>query len=84
MSDRKGWGSTVAGWFIERDEAPTPVETDIGDVPDPTPPPATENYTTPSPTQSVFKKRRHRRLAVRSTLPPCLQLPASIRMSSSA
>ncbi len=20
MSDKKGWGSTVAGWFIEREE----------------------------------------------------------------
>lgn len=55
MSDKKGWGSTVAGWFIERDEAPVPVETDFGSVPDPTPPPPTENYTTPSPTQSVFQ-----------------------------
>jgi hypothetical protein len=56
MSDKKGWASTVAGWFIERDEAPIPVETDYGDVPDPAPPPATENYTTPSPTQSVFQQ----------------------------
>ena len=56
MSDKKGWGSTVAGWFIERDEAPIPVETDIGSVPDPAPPPATDNYTAPSPTQSVFQK----------------------------
>lgn len=56
MSDKKGWGSTVAGWFIERDEAPTPVGTDTGDVPEPTSPPITENYTTPSPTQSVFQK----------------------------
>jgi len=56
MSDKKGWGSTVAGWFIERDEAPIPVETDFGGVPDPASPPATENYTTPSPTQSVFQQ----------------------------
>lgn len=56
MSDKKGWGSTVAGWFIERDEPATPVETDFADVPDqPLPAPA-ENYTTPSPTQSVFQK----------------------------
>ena len=56
MSDKKGWGSTVAGWFIERDEAPIPVETDSGGAPDPAPSPATDNYTTPSPTQSVFQK----------------------------
>ena len=56
MSDKKGWASTVAGWFIERDEAPTPVETDFGDVPEPAPPATTESYTTPSPTQSVFQK----------------------------
>ena len=55
MSDKKGWGSTVAGWFIERDEPSTPVGTDLGDVPDPAPPATTENYTTPSPTQSVFQ-----------------------------
>jgi hypothetical protein len=56
MSDKKGWASTVAGWFIERDEAPIPVEIDFGGVPDPAPPPATESYTTPSPTQSVFQQ----------------------------
>lgn len=56
MNDRKGWASTVAGWFIERDEVAIPVETDSEGVPDPAPAPATENYTTPSPTQSVFQK----------------------------
>jgi len=56
MSDKKGWGSTVAGWFIERDEAPIPVGADLGSAPDPAPPPAAENYATPSPTQSVFQK----------------------------
>ena len=55
MTDKKGWASTVAGWFIERDEPPAPVETDLGDVPDPASPPI-ETYTTPSPTQSVFQK----------------------------
>src|SRR5262245_49886864 len=55
MSDKKGWGSTVAGWFIERDEAPTPVSTDLEGVPDPAPSPAAENYTTQAPTQSVFQ-----------------------------
>ena len=56
MSDKKGWGSTVAGWFIERDEPETPVQTDFGDVPVQPAPAASENYTTPSPTQSVFQK----------------------------
>ena len=54
MSDKKGWGATVAGWFIERDEPATTFETDVAEVPA-TPPPA-EDYTTPSPTQSVFQK----------------------------
>jgi len=56
MSDKKGWASTVAGWFIERDEASIPPETDFGSAPDPAPPPATDNYATPSPTQTVFQK----------------------------
>jgi hypothetical protein len=56
MSDKKGWGATVAGWFIERDEPAAPVETDLGDVPGSSPPIATEDYTTPSPTQSVFQQ----------------------------
>lgn len=60
MSDKKGWGSTVAGWFIERDEppgTPTEIETpeneagvtasELTSAPD--------NYTTPSPTQAVFQ-----------------------------
>ena len=51
MTDKKGWGQTVAGWFIERDEPTAPVETDFA-----APPPPAENYTTPSPTQSVFQK----------------------------
>ncbi len=54
MTDKKGWGSTVAGWFIERDEQPAPVEADVGDVPGSASPPI-ENYATPSPTQSVFQ-----------------------------
>jgi hypothetical protein len=56
MTDKKGWGSTVAGWFIERDEPATPVESDPGDVPDQPVSPAIESYTSPSPTQSVFQK----------------------------
>jgi hypothetical protein len=57
MSDKKSWGSTVAGWFIERDEPETPAE-----IPDGTSagaaeitPAALDNYTTPSPTQTVFQ-----------------------------
>ena len=55
MSDKKGWGATVTGWFIERDEPASPVEAELGDVPAQPPPPA-EDYTTPSPTQSVFQQ----------------------------
>jgi len=56
MSDKKGWGSTVAGWFIERDDEPTaPAVTDIGEIPDQPVTTAPDNYTTPSPTQSVFQ-----------------------------
>ena len=63
MSDKKSWGETVAGWFIERDE---PVTAPAPEVPteDPSPedgsysaatsPAVSDNYTTPSPTQSVF------------------------------
>jgi hypothetical protein len=56
MTDKKGWGSTVAGWFIERDEPATPIESDPGEVPDQPVSPAIESYTSPSPTQSVFQK----------------------------
>jgi hypothetical protein len=54
MTDKKGWGSTVAGWFIERDEPALPDPVDGGDVPAP-PAQAIENYSSPSPTQSVFQ-----------------------------
>ena len=54
MSEKKGWGATVTGWFIERDEPSTPVEANFSEVPAQTPP--AEDYTTPSPTQSVFQK----------------------------
>lgn len=65
MTDKKGWGTTVAGWFIERDEN---AETGAGELtPDTTD--ATLNdageastsssiigeYATPSPTQGVFQ-----------------------------
>lgn len=63
MSDKKSWGETVAGWFIERDEpvpspAPeVPTEDAALDGDSYTPAStaaATDNYTTPSPTQAVF------------------------------
>jgi len=61
MTDKKGWGSTVAGWFIEREEpiGSAGVEADsLG-----TPPidsgqassSTNEDYATPSPTQGVFR-----------------------------
>ena len=56
MSDKKGWASTVAGWFIERDEPTVPAETDLGEIPDQPLPTVPDNYTTPSPTQSVFQQ----------------------------
>lgn len=57
MSEKKGWGSTVAGWFIERDEPGTEITSEsaesdsiesAGEV-------RAASYTTPSPTQSVFQ-----------------------------
>jgi hypothetical protein len=59
MSDKKSWGSTVAGWFIERDEPDTAIKTESSE-PDfresaGTIPSAPDNYTTPSPTQTVFQ-----------------------------
>ena len=53
MSDKKGWGATVAGWFIEKDETPisAPVEADVHSPPLP----VADDYTTPSPTQTVFQ-----------------------------
>jgi len=61
MSDKKGWGSTVAGWFIEREEqiGSTGIEAEspggIPDAPDFAAPSGGEDYATPSPTQGVFK-----------------------------
>ena len=61
MNEKKGWGSTVAGWFIEREEPvgstgiesipPDDLVVDSGQ----TPPSPQEDYATPSPTQGVFK-----------------------------
>jgi|SRR5688500_13335907 len=59
MSDKKTWGSTVAGWFIERDEPEAPGETQSSSEESTGSPEtirsATDNYTSPSPTQSVFQ-----------------------------
>ena len=58
MSDKKSWGSTVAGWFIERDEPETQIKTESVDdslESAETIRPVPENYTTPSPTQGVFQ-----------------------------
>jgi len=57
MADKKGWGSTVAGWFIEREEEPSaPAESEYAAVPDSIQSPPIETYNTPSPTQTVFQK----------------------------
>ena len=64
MTDKKGWGTTVAGWFIERDEdheqtgaaeagAETIASSDMGDPLAAST--ALGDYTTPSPTQGVFQ-----------------------------
>ena len=59
MSDKKSWGSTVAGWFIERDEPERPPDPE---TPDEEAGVAAEQFTsidntynTPSPTQAVFQ-----------------------------
>jgi len=56
MTDKKGWASTVTGWFIERDEPVASSESDLGSIPEQPISPPLESYTTPSPTQSVFQK----------------------------
>jgi hypothetical protein len=64
MSDKKGWGSTVAGWFIERDDDHTAHGAAAGesDGPGVGPDAAAEpslagggEYTSPSTTQGVFQ-----------------------------
>lgn len=66
MTDKKGWGATVAGWFIERDDdaeqagaAEAGLDTSGIDSSAAEDPLATlsgpGNYTTPSPTQGVFQ-----------------------------
>ena len=61
MSDKKSWGETVAGWFIERDasqaaapEVPSSDGESIGSA-EPVPSASDTNYASPSPTQSVFQ-----------------------------
>src|ERR1043166_7247773 len=82
MSDKKGWASTVAGWFIERDEAPIHPRP-ISDVLLTQPPRQRQIITPPHRRlRRSFKKRRRRRPAVRSTLPPFSQQPASTRTNS--
>jgi hypothetical protein len=54
MSDKKGWGSTVAGWFIERDDEHAAQDIDAGES-DSAPTASSEEYTSPSPTQGVFQ-----------------------------
>ena len=61
MTEKKGWGETVAGWFIERDEPEVPVAPEVPSMdgePLGTPeqiPPVSDTYSSPSPTQSVFQ-----------------------------
>jgi hypothetical protein len=65
MTGKKGWGSTVAGWFIERDAEAgqaDAAETGTGETAasdDPADPPAPaaglDSYAAPSPTQGVFQ-----------------------------
>jgi hypothetical protein len=60
MSEKKGWGSTVAGWFIEREEPAAPAGTEPDTTGSYIPseaaaPSVQEDYATPSPTQGVFK-----------------------------
>ena len=60
MSDKKGWGSTVAGWFIERDDdhAVQDIETGESDTSGSVPTASSsgsDQYTSPSPTQGVFQ-----------------------------
>ena len=56
MSDKKGWGSTVAGWFIEREEptAPEGIEAEVLSTTEEVTP-NVGDYSTPSPTQGVFQ-----------------------------
>jgi hypothetical protein len=65
MSDKKGWGSTVAGWFIEQEEPIDSAGIEADGVGGPTTSDevsspsledyASPDYASPSPTQGVFK-----------------------------
>src|SRR5436190_23513597 len=67
MTDKKSWGSTVAGWFIERDENARDTDAPAADMnledaeaiirgaSGGTQAAPAAAYTTPSPTQTVFQ-----------------------------
>src|SRR4051812_6938514 len=57
MSDKKGWGSTVAGWFIEREEPTVAegIEANVQSTTEEVAPAVQNDYATPSPTQGVFQ-----------------------------
>ena len=82
MTDKKGWGSTVAGWFIERDEPAAPAPTDFGDVPE-QPLPANLKTTRLHRRLSLFFRRRRRlRPAARLIFRQSFRPPESIRKSN--
>ena len=91
MSDKKGWGSTVAGWFIEREMTMRSPAQRLSKPADRCRIGMPQNrrycecgeYTNPSPTQRYFKRRRHRLLVARLISVLCLCPPASTRKSSS-
>lgn len=63
MTDKRGWGSTVAGWFIERDGEEQTGTGEVGsDMPDAALSATADSsaslsgdYATPAPTQGVFQ-----------------------------
>ncbi len=61
MSDKKSWGETVAGWFIERDASQAavpdlpPSDGEATGSAEPIPTVSDNSYASPSPTQSVFQ-----------------------------
>jgi hypothetical protein len=63
MSEKKGWGATVAGWFIERDDGDQQIVAPdaTSDLPGAAAgdllasAPGVADYSTPFPTQSVFQ-----------------------------
>jgi hypothetical protein len=64
MTDKKGWGATVAGWFIERDDDPahtgaagieTGAQSDAAGEAEGVSAALAGDYAMPSPTQTVFQ-----------------------------